>query len=648
MAAMLRSGQMPMPMPPPAPVEDPNALTLAALARAGLLGSGPAVSPMPPTLMEEARAPQQAPMQQPPGGPIDYSNAGMSGARPLAEATPAGAGPLGVKPDAAMPPMPPTLSGMENPREITREPFRPRGRVLANIGGAVAGGAGGGAIGGPIGAVAGAGAGSAGAGQIYDAAADYLMGTQERAPIMSGQTARDAAVGAIPAAGPATRAASAAVARHPTLASMLAAGGFAVAAPSSADDRPAPGALVQQTSERLAERRRQLKKLEDGAAANKINSEFFRGLDRRDRAAVQKAQEMLQGAGLYLDAGDGPNRRKLAVDGIWGRGMGEAVAEYQRRLQDEAKATQRNITAANADIERLDATLIGHKRDTALEQAEARMPGWQKAVRDYATPVGVAAGMAVAPATRGAVTWAANRAGRRAADQANDLLGAGAANTPARVAGVNEFYTRGGGQRPFNIEPTAPRGFVPAAGQTSANELYPPASTIWRGADTARMTAAGGGAGLAEYRLAVAREELERARQDAQQNPSDSTFAALHKAQTNVGLLTAAARASETSLLAYPTTSAVVRYQNTRPDVNRGEAEVLRLNRISGQQRQWGPHQPGVTSYRNPATGEVRSLDDHGRWRGPRPNGGQGWTREPPVTWDRISSRSRGGPGSVG
>ena len=33
-------------------------------------------------------------MPQPPGGSIDYASAGMSGTRPLAEATPAGIGPL--------------------------------------------------------------------------------------------------------------------------------------------------------------------------------------------------------------------------------------------------------------------------------------------------------------------------------------------------------------------------------------------------------------------------------------------------------------------------------------------------------------------------------------------------------------------------
>lgn len=132
-------------------------------------------------------------------------------------------------------PMPLTLSGMENPPELTREPFRPRGRVVANLLGAFGGGMGGGAVGGLPGAVAGGGIGSAGAGQLYDAAADWMLGTQERSPVFSGQTALDAAAGAIPAAGPAIgagmRAAGrgaaevvSAAMRRPTMASAIASG----------------------------------------------------------------------------------------------------------------------------------------------------------------------------------------------------------------------------------------------------------------------------------------------------------------------------------------------------------------------------------------------------------------------------------------
>ena len=138
-------------------------------------------------------------------------------------------------------PMPPTLSGMENPPELTREPFRPRGRVVANVLGAIGGGMGGGAVGGLPGAVAGGGLGSAGAGQLYDAAADWMLGTQERAPILSGQTAFDAAAGAIPAAGPIIGAGMRAAGRgaaevgraamtRPTMASAIASGALGGAA----------------------------------------------------------------------------------------------------------------------------------------------------------------------------------------------------------------------------------------------------------------------------------------------------------------------------------------------------------------------------------------------------------------------------------
>lgn len=55
------------------------------------------------------------------------------------------------------------------------------------------------------------------------------------------------------------------------------------------------------------------------------------------------------------------------------------------------------------------------------------------------------------------------------------------------------------------------------------------------------------------------------------------------------------------------------------------------------------PHQPGVTQYRNPATGEVRSLDRRGRWQGRHPNGRNGWISEPPSSWERVSSAEGAG-----
>src|SRR5262245_25869815 len=100
-------------------------------------------------------------------------------------------------------PMPATLSGAENPEPpLPPAPHRAIGRMLAQTGGGIAGGLGGGMVGGIPGAIMGGGAGSAGAGQAYDAAADYVTGTQQRPPVLSSDTARDFAAGAIPGAGP--------------------------------------------------------------------------------------------------------------------------------------------------------------------------------------------------------------------------------------------------------------------------------------------------------------------------------------------------------------------------------------------------------------------------------------------------------------
>ena len=180
-------------------------------------------------------------------------------------------------------PMPPTLSGMENPPELTREPFRPRGRVVAQTLGAIGGGMGGGAVGGPPGAIAGGGMGSAGAGQLYDAAADWMSGTQERAPVLSGQTALDAAAGAIPAAGPAIgagmraagRGASEVVGaamRRPTVSNLLASaaigGGITAASTGNTQEVEVPTQFVPMDRNEYFRQNRQSRKSLDEVLAD--------------------------------------------------------------------------------------------------------------------------------------------------------------------------------------------------------------------------------------------------------------------------------------------------------------------------------------------------------------------------------------------
>jgi hypothetical protein len=86
-----------------------------------------------------------------------------------------------------------------------------------------------------------------------------------------------------------------------------------------------------------------------------------------------------------------------------------------------------------------------------------------------------------------------------------------------------------------------------------------------------------------------------------------------------------------------------------RPSVRAADAERGRLDMLLAQPRPNtnpaaraappvnAPLEPGVTSFRNPATGEVRRLDARGRWQGPRRGGGHGYSRPPDPTWERIS-----------
>lgn len=62
-----------------------------------------------------------------------------------------------------------------------------------------------------------------------------------------------------------------------------------------------------------------------------------------------------------------------------------------------------------------------------------------------------------------------------------------------------------------------------------------------------------------------------------------------------------------------------------------------------------GPaHQRGVTRYRDPISGEERFLDSRGRWHGPRPGGGHGFTPAPDVRWERIAAAPLGLASAVG
>ena len=431
-------------------------------------------------------------------------------------------------------PMPPTLSGAENPPEITREPFRPRGRVLAQIGGGVAGGAGGGAVGGPVGAVAGGGLGSAGAGQLYDAAADWMLGTQERAPVLSGQTALDAAVGGIAGpVGPALRAIGNAGARNPTMAALLSTGAMGAAGTGqTSDSRPVSDRVSGARSAETDARSRLTKAEATLSELEKDETRYdARNFGWNDPNAVEEAQRNFQGMDIRVrdprtgqmvpvpsDRRDGPLTRAGA-------------AEYMRRAQEKTKAARADVaklrealakaTTGIGQAEELDLRDISSRRqqelsEPTLTEQYGPMAGYLVGgVKGYAERAGLGKLMKAAQVAR--------------TDRANNLVGQmGSGSLNERAGRVNQFWTEGGSRNPpfpytpggqvapFSAAPDATRRagrFSPGDpnAATNAARLYQP-GMLERYGPMAGM----GGIGAAEWGagshlLGEAKQEYEAA-----------------------------------------------------------------------------------------------------------------------------------------
>jgi hypothetical protein len=351
-----------------------------------------------------------------------------------------------------MSPMPPTLSGAENPPEITREPFRPRGRVVAQMAGTGLGAAGGGAVAGPVGAVAGGAAGNAGAGQIYDTLADYLMGTAERAPILSEQTAQDAAIGGIAGpVGPALRAAGSVAARAPATSAALSTAALTAANTASTSDAPPLSDRAGPARKRLqdaTERRTAFENKERAELQSDINRFDPKRFDWKDKSAVGDAQALLR---RFNIKGRDPKTGEFVlppVDQKDGDITRSAVAEYRRRAEQKLREREAKI---KEDVDAATAALTGadelDQRDIAARRMqELNEPTWTETL---SRPGGIASGIVKGAAERYALGRAfrgARQYSNAAGDRLVDNMGQGDFN--ARAGNLNQFWSQGGGRNP--------------------------------------------------------------------------------------------------------------------------------------------------------------------------------------------------------
>jgi hypothetical protein len=389
------------------------------------------------------------------------------------------------------------------------------------------------------------------------------------------------------------------------------------------------------------------------AQADTIRTELsrFKTLKDTDAAGVRDLQNYLQ----LNDFNPG------AFDGKMGKSTRAALQAFlgDRRQQLERLGTQlQGYEGENGAIAKAQAAVAAGRDADAVAFGNARMaevgqPTWMET---YGNVAGLTAGGLVGAGESALGSMAVRALERRAARRAGALVSEMGTGTPnERAARVNQFWSEGESRvppfayvpnnrpYPFTANPDFQPGFP---GARNASEIYP--SPIVTPPAVAPPLAFGLKGGvestISVSQLDDAHQDLARAQEALRQRPNDEArIQALIAARNKVATLEAAIRFGIGEGLGATFETAVSRFvhRTPRPDVGRAEAERgdvdLLLNPPPPNPPPPPPLQPGVTRYRNPATGEERYLDAHGRWRGPRPGGGQGWTDPPPATWDRTS-----------
>ncbi len=296
-------------------------------------------------------------------------------------------------------------------------------------------------------------------------------------------------------------------------------------------------------------------------------AERFRNLKSTDANAIKDAQRYLQNEKLY----DGQ------IDGSWGPKTTAAVQrllDRNREQQTAATTRMKEITSELAPLNQRRGTLV---RQQAEDQAEADLPWYRKAIRDYAGLAGITFG-SLAPAGWRALTRRSAESAEGAAARATDALIRPTGTAPERVTGVNQFFENAGAPAPFQVAPAAPLGFAPSPQQASAAGLYPVGNQWMRGADWGREATFATSGALGEVGKSYYTSELADARKAFRDDPTPGNARRVAIAESMLAALTASARFGETGALIYPSASALMRYRPQRPNVNAAGTEVMELN----------------------------------------------------------------------
>lgn len=301
------------------------------------------------------------------------------------------------------------------------------------------------------------------------------------------------------------------------------------------------------------------------------------GTDRLKQLEQQKADFAKQ----YQDA---ITRREAA------RPKGRAPSAKQDPIFTQADNDVQSLLGQlnTLDDKIVEARKAGERQagEERLRELQQETPAWQRLAHDYGPYAGYIPGLLMGHRMRGSMARGYREASAEAANAANRMV-SGRGDIPSRVGGVNRFWQEGkASEVPFGVSPRARNGVRANANAPAATTLYPSPlgmSEYGRVRDLGVLGGVGAEVGVTSTMASQARDELAEARKAVAADPSEGNIQRMQAAETQAALWELGANVGRGVGLGYVGAAPFARYQTARPDVQRAEAERLRLNALMQQ-----------------------------------------------------------------
>lgn len=303
--------------------------------------------------------------------------------------------------------------------------------------------------------------------------------------------------------------------------------------------------------------------------------------------AVRQLQTKLRDAGLYSGAIDGKmgpathraNQAFMAAEDQRVRGE-QAAADKARadaetlRAEADTAETKRKGTEADTKARQRDE---GQDR---LRDVERNVPWYRQALRDYGSAAGYVGGAVLGPAVRAGVTKASNKLSELGAGKAEALFDTATKSIPNRVARVNEFWRRGGGEVPFVPTPSTAPGVAVNPSATAIDKLYQPPTKMNALTDLGITAGFAGESAIGQFMLSPqAREELHQAQEAVASDPSEVNISRLQAAKDRMAIADVMTNVGRAGAISYPASALKMQRSPTRPAMDKAEAERLGVER---------------------------------------------------------------------